>query len=153
MPASSVAAAFEHIEEAREIGIDIGVGIDQGMSHAGLRSEMHDGGKTIRRKQLRHELAFGKVRPDEFEIRGCLELRDPGLFQMGIVISIEVVEADHLIAVRQQPPRDMHADKPGRSGDKHRLLQLRSFPATGDVSRLSEPSCAIGARLMAFGAV
>src|SRR5262245_23011403 len=99
MPASPVAAAFEHIEEAREIGIDIGVGIDQGMSHAGLRSEMHDGGKAIRRKQLRHELALGKVGPDEFEIRECLKLRDPGLFQMRIVIGIEVVETDHLMAV------------------------------------------------------
>src|SRR4029077_17355710 len=90
------------------------------------------GGKTIRRKQLRHELAFGKVRPNEFEIRECLELRDSGLLQMRIVIGIEVVEADHVIAVRQQPPRDMHADEPGRSGDENRLLQARSFQVTGD---------------------
>ena len=54
MPASRVPASFEHVEKAREIGIDIGMRIDQGMPHAGLGSEVHDGGETIRRKHLIH---------------------------------------------------------------------------------------------------
>jgi hypothetical protein len=84
-------------------------------------------------------LALGKVRPDELEIREGFELRDPGLLQMRIVIGIEVVEADHVIPVRQQPSCHMHADEPGRSGDENRLLQVRSFQVTGDVPRPSKP--------------
>ena len=56
-----------------------------------------------------------------------LELRDPGLLQARIVIGIEVVEADHVVPVRQQAPRDVHADESGRPGDENRLLQDTSF--------------------------
>lgn len=140
MPACRMPASFEHIEEARDIGIDIGMGIDQGMPDAGLGSKVHDSREAIRRKQLRHALALGNVRPDELEIRERLELCDPRLLQMRIVIGVEVVEAHHVMPVRQQAPRDMHADEPGRSSDENRLVQVRSFQVSGDVSRPSEPS-------------
>ena len=57
MPACGVPAALEHVEEAGEIGIGIGGGIDQGMApHAGLRREMHDMGKAVGCEQSRQGL-------------------------------------------------------------------------------------------------
>ena len=47
MPAAIVPAAFEDRREAGEIGVDIGKRIDQGMTNAGLRRQVHDIGKTM----------------------------------------------------------------------------------------------------------
>ena len=42
MPAAIVPAAFQHIDEALDVGIDIGVRIFERIAHAGLRREMND---------------------------------------------------------------------------------------------------------------
>ena len=127
MAALRMPATFEHVEEAREVGVNVGMRIDQRMTHAGLRGEMHDIGKAMRSEQFRHRPAIGNIDLLELEIGECLELRDPGLLETRIVIGIEVIEADHVVSVRQQPPRNVHADKAGRSGDENRLLQSTSF--------------------------
>jgi hypothetical protein len=72
-------ATLEHVEEAGEVGIGIGIGIDQRVTHAGLRGEMRDGRKTMRGKQFRHGLAIVDIDLRKFEIGERLELRDPGL--------------------------------------------------------------------------
>jgi hypothetical protein len=54
---------------------------------------------------------------------------------MLIVIGIEIIEANHLMSVRQQPPRDVHADEAGRAGDENRLSQDTPFPAAGRCHR------------------
>ena len=122
MPAAVVPAAFEHVEEAGEVGVRIGMRIDQRMAHARLRGEMHDVGKAVRREQIRHRLAVGEV--------DLLELGKPGTrrarasracLQCRIVVVIEVVEADHLVPVREQPLRHVHADEAGRTGDENRV--------------------------------
>jgi len=74
-------ATLEHIEEAGEIGIGIGMRIDQRMTHAGLCGEMHDGRKAMRGKQFRNGLAIPNIHLREFEIGERLELRNPGLLQ------------------------------------------------------------------------
>jgi hypothetical protein len=154
MPASRVPATLEHIEEACEVGVDIGMRIDQRMTHAGLRSEMHDIGKAMRSEQLRHGPAVGNIDLLELEIGPCLELRDSGLLETRVVIGTEAIEADHVVSVRQQPPRNVHADKSGRSGDENRLLQSYVL-SRGAVMLPSESSrrSAVCARLTVLRAV
>ncbi len=48
-----MAAALQHIKEADEIGICIGIRIDQRMAHARLRREMDHVRKTVIGKQCR----------------------------------------------------------------------------------------------------
>ncbi len=47
MLAAVMAAAFEDVGEANEIGVDIGERIDQRMAHARLRREMNDTRKAM----------------------------------------------------------------------------------------------------------
>ena len=47
MPAAVVAAAFQHVDEALDVGIDIGVRIFKRIAHAGLRREMDDMRETV----------------------------------------------------------------------------------------------------------
>ena len=65
MLAPVVAAAFEHIGKAGEIGVDIGVRIDQRMAHAGLRGEMDHVGKTVLLEQRGDAVAVGEIELDE----------------------------------------------------------------------------------------
>ena len=53
MPARAVAAAFEDIGKADQVGIDIGRGIDGRMGDAGLRRKMRDIGEALLGEQRR----------------------------------------------------------------------------------------------------
>jgi hypothetical protein len=81
----------------------------------------------MRGKQFRHGLAIANIHLREFEIGERLELRDPGLLETRIVVGVEIVNAHHVVPVRQQAPRNVHADESGRSGDENGLLQAGSF--------------------------
>ena len=61
MFAAVVAAAFQHVDEAFDIRIDIGVRIFQRITNAGLGSEMNDDWKSMLREQRLRSL---RDRPD-----------------------------------------------------------------------------------------
>ena len=120
-------AAFEHVEEAGEVGVGVGMRVDQRMAHAGLPREMHDLGKAMDREQVGHALAVGDIHPLEPEIGICPELCNASVLQPGIVVGIEIVDAHHIMPLHRQSTGDMHADEPGCPGDENRLPQDRSF--------------------------
>src|SRR5262249_57508621 len=99
MPAPSMPATLEDVEKARNIGIDISMRIDQGMTHAGLRGEMHDSRKAMRSKQRRYGFALANLHLDEFEIGERLELREPTLLQPPIVLALKVTTPHPLVSV------------------------------------------------------
>ena len=137
MPAAVVAAALEDVGEADEIGVDIGVRIDQRMAHARLRREMDDMGKAVTLEQRGHALAVGEIELGELEAVELGELREPRLFQLGIVVVVDVVEADHGLAVLQQPPRHMKPDEPGGTGDENGIYSRHRSMPSGFCSRAS----------------
>ena len=118
MPAAVMAAAFQDVGEAGEVGVDIGIRIGQRVTHAGLRAEMHDVRKAVLGEQLRHGGAVGEIAFDELEARQFGELGEPRLFQFRIVIGVEIVEADDAAAVAEEPPRDVETDEAGGAGDE-----------------------------------
>ena len=54
MAASMMPATFQHIDEALEIGVDIGMRMIDRITHAGLRREMHHPGKAVFGEQAFH---------------------------------------------------------------------------------------------------
>ena len=119
-------AAFQNVEEAGEVGIRIGVRIDQRVAHAGLRGEMHDVGKAMLGEQRRHAGAVGEIELDEAEAAILRELVEARLLERRIVVGVEIVEADDGAAIRQQPARHMKADEAGRAGDEDRISGHRT---------------------------
>ena len=126
MLAAVVAAAFQHIDEALQIGVDIGVRMRDRMAHAGLRREMHDMRKFVVLEQRRRRVAVGEIELDEVEMVGLREFGAPRFLQRGIVIGRHDVDADHAAALRQQPPRHMKADEAGGAGDEDRCASHHS---------------------------
>ena len=139
MAASMVPAAFQHVDETREIGVDIGMRMVDRIAHASLCREMHHFCKTVPGKQAFHRCAIGEI--DLLERETGLPAQDvqPRPLQRGIVIIVEVIEADHRAALGEQPARDVEADEPRNSGDQYWLIQLRILEIDQRLKSLSGP--------------
>ncbi len=61
MPAAGVAAALQHVEEADQVRLGIGVRVDEGVAHADLRTEIHHERKPVRGEQFGHANAVGEI--------------------------------------------------------------------------------------------
>ena len=96
-----------------KVRADIGHRIFERVTHAGLRAQMDDpvkgfGGKRhVERKIMGVER---KVRSRQFG--------QPSALQCRIIIIVEVVDPQNLIAARQQRFCDCRADKPRRTGNQ-----------------------------------
>ena len=69
-------------------------------------------------EQLVHRLGVGEGGAHELEAGGLLQQREARLLESDIVIVIDGVETDHIVAVRQQPARDVKTDEPRGAGDQ-----------------------------------
>ena len=104
-------ASFEHIHETHQIALHISIRIFQRVAHAGLCGEVKHAFRAHFGEQLLKRIAVGDVRLNKSETGMCVELREPGLLEARIVVIIQVVNADHLMAFCQQSCAAMHADK------------------------------------------
>src|SRR6185312_2748567 len=109
------------------------------MAHARLRGEMDDVRKAMLRKQLRHPIAVGEIAFDELKSRQPAKFGKARLFQLGIVIIVEIVEADDGAPALQQPARDMKADEAGGAGDKDRSVSHRFSHVSARARAILEP--------------
>jgi len=77
--------------------------------------------------ESQHAVAVGDVLLDEGKPSEFTEYGKPRFLQPYIIIFVEVVDAQDLLATLQQPAGDVEADKPGSAGqqDRHDFLFLR----------------------------
>jgi hypothetical protein len=134
MPATTAPTSLQHVEEAHQVGIHIGVRIDQRMAHAGLRREMHDM-RVAAGEQRRAGVTVGEIAPLEPKTRERRQLGEPRLLQGRIVIGAEIVDADDGASVLQQPSRHVKADESGRAGDQNGGLLGGRHDAVGSENR------------------
>ena len=97
-----VAAAFEHVDEADQIAVDIGVRIQDGVADAGLGGQVDHLVEFLGGEQRFHAGAISDIQFDEAELRVCSQPLQAGFLELDVVIVVQVVEADHLVAARQQ---------------------------------------------------
>ncbi len=114
-----VAAAFQHVQRAGQVAVGVGVRILDRVAHARLRREVHDAPDAPIREQRIHRLAVREVDPLEPELFLRPQPREPRLLERRVVVRIEVVEADHLVAAREQLPGHVVADEARRAGDEY----------------------------------
>ena len=79
MPATVMAASFEHVQKTLDIRIHVSVRIFQRITHAGLGCEMNHGGKTILVEQRFRRVAVGEIGLHEGEIGLALQDIKPRL--------------------------------------------------------------------------
>ena len=113
-----LAAAFEHVGETDQVAVDVGAWVAQRIAHTGLRGEVGDGIEALRREQGLHRCSIGQIALDEAESLMACELGDACALQAGVVVIVEVVEADDDVARLEQALGEVVADETGGAGDE-----------------------------------
>ena len=114
-----VAASFEDIDEADEVAVDVGTWVLDRVTDPGLGGEVYDLVEFLVGEEFLHARAVGNVHLDKTEASKALELLKTALLERYFVVIVEIVEADNLIAARQQAQRGGHADKAGGAGNEN----------------------------------
>ena len=114
-----MAAAFENINEADQIAINVSVRILDRIANASLRSEMDDFVEAFFGKQFLHPGTVGHIKFDKAEAGQGSQAFEAVFLERNLVVIVEIVEADNLIAACQQAQRGGHADKAGSAGNKY----------------------------------
>ena len=78
-----VAATFEDVAEADQVGLDVSMRIFQRVAHAGLRGQVDHTLEVAFGEQVFHGHAVGDIALHEAEIRVGLKLRQPREFNAG----------------------------------------------------------------------
>src|SRR5712691_12518995 len=113
-----VPAPLQHIHKAFHICIRIGMGMLQRIANTRLCCEMDDRRKAMLREKRLRCCPIGQVGLHKGEIGMALENLKASLFQFGIIVMVEDIEADDPATVRQQALSNMKSDKPCSSGDQ-----------------------------------
>jgi 2-keto-3-deoxy-galactonokinase len=66
-------------------------------------------------------MAIGEIALLKMEFSLCEEPGEPRFFQLGVVVGIEIVNADNSAAIDEQTLRNVVADKAGRSSYENRF--------------------------------
>ena len=105
-----VPAALEEIDKADQVGVDVGVRVDQGIADPGLGGQVHHRIKTVLVEQLcRWPLRSASSRLTWVKPLALGQGCHARLFQLRIIVVIEIVETDDL-----GPGRDQFAARDGR---------------------------------------
>ena len=115
---AAMAARFEHVEEADDIALDVGVRVLQRVAHAGLRGEIdHAVGLEAVEGGFQRRAVFQRAF-DEREPGLGRQQREACVLQRRVVVIVEVVVAQHFVAACQQAVAEGGADEAGGAGDE-----------------------------------
>ena len=116
-----VAAGFDDVGEAGDVARNVGQRVLEAEADAGLCGEMDDAVEAAIADAGIDCRLVGKIGAHE-AVAGALlrrqvvELREPRFLQCRVVIGVDHVEADDIIAALDQPACDVITDEPGIAG-------------------------------------
>lgn len=116
-----VPAAFKEIDETDQIGVDVGVRINEGITHTSLGGEIDHGIETVLLEQPLNGWPVCEFHIYVAEAVTLGEGRHPGLFQLRVVIVVEIVKPYDLGSCGYQLLTEMGANKTSSSGYKNLL--------------------------------
>ena len=116
MPDAVVAAALQDIHEPDQVAVHVGMWVLQRVTDAGLGRQMDHHLRLGVRKQLLDGRAVRQIRFDKAEARPPCEQRQAIVLEPHVVVVVQVIQPDDLVALIEQPPADVKADEPRGSG-------------------------------------
>ena len=118
-----VAAAFQEMAKAHQIALDVSRRVLQGVTNTGLSRQVHHHSRVFCREESHEGIAVfqGQVLelPGAFGGHG-FDLTQPRLLEAGVVVVVQVVEADHPITALQETLRQGCTNETGSTGDQNR---------------------------------
>src|SRR5690348_120180 len=95
---------LEHVAMPDEVRMNISFRVFDAVADSGLRAEVNDAVEGVSVGQALERICVGKVHALEMKAVPVLPLQtiEPRLLQRGIVIVVEIVDPDDLVAALQQ---------------------------------------------------
>lgn len=119
-----LAAAFQDVEEALHIAVDVGVGVFNGVAHACLCRQVDDDVENFLCKELFQMMFIGDVELGKADavltlqefvvfnaVGGNTLLPQSRQLEVHTVVGIEVVDAYHVMAILRQADSGVHTDE------------------------------------------
>lgn len=118
-----VAAGLKDVEKADEVALEVGARVLDGVADTGLGSEVHHYIEAVLSEQALDEGGVAQVAAHEGEAAVCVGLdqhAQAGVLDTGVVVAVEVVEADdHIVSLLEQLLDEERADEAGGSCDEY----------------------------------
>lgn len=118
-----VAAGLEHVEEADEVALEVCARVLDGVADARLGGEVHHDVEAVLSEQALDEGGVAQVAAHEGEAAVCVgpgQHAQAGVLDAGVVVAVEVVEADDgVIGLLEQLLDEEGTDEAGSSGDEN----------------------------------
>src|SRR5690554_6299603 len=119
MLGAEVAAGFQNVQKAGDVGVHIGLGVDQRVTHTGLGSQVDDPvGPVFFKGRIKGGFIF-QVQAQIGEARVVGDSGQAGFFDVHIVVVVEVIHPDNVVAALQQAQSQGIADKARGAGDQN----------------------------------
>ena len=134
------AAALEHMQKSGDVALHVDVRIADGMAHARLRGQMYDRAELVAVEKLLHGLPIGDIELVESKAALSLENGESRRLELRIVVVVEIVDPDHLIAAREQRLRRVKADEARGPRDEH-FHKLRHTVLPADALSSTASTC------------
>ena len=115
--------AFQDVQESHQIGIHVGLGFFQRVSHPGLRRHMEYRRGRRSMEQRGNRVAICDVHPLELEPGNSLEF-EASLLQSDVIIVVEIVDAPSPGLLRQERHGQVIPDKAGSTGHQNAFYPL-----------------------------
>ena len=91
-------AAFEHVHEADEVGVDVGGGVFNRVAHTGLRGEVHDCTEFAGSEKLAHRFALDDIELLKEEPGTRAQAFQARLLEPDVVVGVQIIDAHNLVA-------------------------------------------------------
>ena len=114
MPTMIPSAALEHVDEAFEIGVDIGMRVIDRVANACLGGEVDHLGKLMLLKERLDARAIGEIKPHKGEIGVLLEKVKPRQLQSRVIVIVDDIQTSDIAPLREQPLGHVKSDEAGR---------------------------------------
>ena len=118
-----MAATFENVTEAHQVALDVGRRVLERVADACLGGEIHHHTRPFGGEQRHKRLTLFQSNllktPGTGRSHGR-DRREARLLEGGVVIAVEVVDADHAITALQQPLAERCPNETGSTGHQNR---------------------------------
>ena len=115
-----VAAGFEDVVEADEIGLDIGTGVGDAVAHTGLGGEVDHYLRLVLGKEAVNQLLVGNVAFDKGEVGVLRQLGEALFLETYVVVVVHIIYSDNygVIVTLIDGFDQIGADESGGAGDE-----------------------------------
>ena len=114
-----VTAAFEHVQRTDDVALDVAVWILQRVPYAGLCAQVNHALELVVFEQGRDRGAISQIRLHKAKGLIRAQQAESSAFQRDLVIVVQIVQADDLVAAIEQTPRRRSTNESGGAGDEH----------------------------------